>query len=420
MRSARAAVTIVAVSLGCARAVAAEAPVPAASSPAISSPVASEPTALDRPATSRELVVRAEAGAGVPAPYIAMRDLQRLQDRIAGGDTLAAAAHAKAITRTAAAFVAAKPATWNDPRNARALVLYLFSGGNAGAIASSIPRAALPKGLQDLYEGAVAYGLGMDNRARDKLLAIDARSLPSGLGGHLALVQATLLGERDPAKAIEQLDLARLLEPGTLVEEAALRKEMLLIDPKTGDLAKFALLARRYTGSFSRSVYVPNFRQVVNQAALAIGGGNGPGADGRLSQIADTLEGADRRRLLLTVAREALLAGRMDMAAFAAEQAGRLSRKGEVEQARALVYFGASTVAGPRREAGREALSAAAGAGLDPGDEALRLAALVVSDTIRDPAFAWQPARGAGDAGVIGDGERALAEADGAIKAVDR
>ena len=137
-------------------------------------------------------------------------------------------------------------------------------------------------------------------------------------------------------------------------------------------------------------------------------------------QIADTLDGADRRRLLLTVARDALLGGRMEMAAFAAEGAGRLSRRGEVEAARALVYFGASTVAGPRREAGREALGAAAGGGLDPSDEALRVAALAVSDTIRDPAFAGQPARGMADAGVIRDGERALADADGALKVLGR
>ena len=353
-------------------------------------------------------------------PYIAIRDLEKLQDRIAAGDSVAAAAHAKAIAQTAVAFAGAKTAVWSDARNARALVLYLFSGGNAAAMVGAIQPGALAKETQALYEGAVAYGLGQDEKARDRLLPIDAKTLPSGLGGHLALVQATLIAGSDKAKAIDRLDLARLLEPGTLVEEAALRKELMLIDVGGDDLAKFTLLARRYVGSFPRSVYFANFRQLLAQAAMAAGAKDDAPYALRLRQIVEVLEPPDRCRLYLAIAHDALISGRLTMAAFASEEAGRLARRGDAEEARAMVYFGASTIVGPRYELGRRALSSASIGRLDETDQALRLSAIAVADMIRDPAFAAaQPADRDRDTSVVQHGDQALGSSAAVLKSVD-
>ena len=62
---------------------------------------------------------------------------------------------------------------------------------------------------------------------RGKLLGdIDPKSLDLALGGQVAFVQSILLTTIDPKKAVALLDLARLLMPGGLVEEAALRREV--------------------------------------------------------------------------------------------------------------------------------------------------------------------------------------------------
>ena len=351
-----------------------------------------------------------------PSPIQAIRTLQNLQDRIASGDTIAAAAHSKTIGRIASAFVAAKPALWGDERNARALILYLFSGGDAAAITKAIPPSALAKGEQGLYSGALAYGLGEDDKARDALMPIDPKKLPSALGGHLALVQAILVAGSDPAKAITLLDLARLLEPGTLVEEAALRKEMSLISPVDGDLQKFAMLARRYVGTFPRSVYVQNFQQLLTQAATQIGDGDTVVAGARLLKLLEGLGKAEQRRLCLAIARNALVTGHMTMAAFLSEQAEQMAETGSQDHARALVYFGAATIAGSRYDAGVKALATAAVPSLDESDQALRSSAVAVAEMIRGPSFATQTNRGDTDAAVLRDGERALADAEAAMK----
>jgi chemotaxis protein MotC len=58
---------------------------------------------------------------------------------------------------------------------------------------------------------------------------VKPRAIPSSMSGHIALVQGRCLPHSDAPAAIERLDDARLLLPGTLVEEAALRREILLV-----------------------------------------------------------------------------------------------------------------------------------------------------------------------------------------------
>lgn len=354
------------------------------------------------------------------APYVIVRDLQKLQDRIALGDGVAEAVHAQAMERTAANFVTRKKAVWKEKRNARALIVYLFSGGSAPAIGAAILPTHLASEYETLYSGALAYGLGDDKQASISLLPIDAKTLPNGLGGHLALVQASLLGPDQKNKSIALLDLARLLEPGTLIEEAALRKEMSLIGP-SGDLDKFTFLSRRYLVAFPRSIYVDNFRQMVQQAAQQVGTGDTAEASARLTRLIAGLDKDTRRHLYLLIAREAVIAGRTRMAANASEEGGKLAGPADADAARAMTYFGAATIVGDRYDLGMKALSAAPVGLLDPRDQSLRASALSVADLIRRPPAASQ---GSADdnarAETLASAERSLAEADVLLKQVDK
>lgn len=359
----------------------------------------------------------AQAGAAPRSPADMVRDMEHLQDRIATGDTLAEAAHAKSIERTALAFAAAPRDTWRDKRNARALIIYLFSGGNAPSIEDTVPEDAVAEEYRKLYAGALAYGLGNDIAAREKLIPVDARSLPEEVGGHLALVQATLIGQDDRAKALRLLDLARLIAPGTLVEEAALRKEMSLIGA-TGDLDKFALLARRYRDAFPRSIYADNFRMMVATAAVELGGGDTDESAGRLGKLMAGLDRREQRRLYLLIARTAVLAGRTKMAALASSEAGRLAQGSRAEVARAMVYFGAATIVGDQYDLGLKALESVTPEELDARDRALRTSALALAAMIRDPgrAHGGQAPEAPTQIAAVGDSERALAASAALLK----
>ena len=358
------------------------------------------------------------ARADDPQPYETVRALETLQDRIAAGDAASQAAHARAVQRAAHAFVKAKAEAWTDKRNARALVLYLFSGGDAKTVADAIPIGVIAPSVADLYAGALAYGVGDDATAREKLMGLDAKLQPGGLGGHLALIQATLAATADKAKAVELLDLARLLAPGTLVEEAALRKEMSLIGP-TGDLDKFSLLTRRYLSAFPRSSYAQNFRELVARAATEIGSDETPGADKRLARLMTGLEPTERRRLYLAIAHAAALAGRTSMATYAGGEARKLCRPGDEDSLRAAIYYSAAAIVGDGYDDARRQLTGAPIDRLGAGDQALRASALAVAEIIRQPMQADRAATAqAGAVEIVTDAERALAASDGALKAV--
>ncbi len=301
---------------------------------------------------------------------------------------------------------------WKDKRNTRAMILYLFGGGNAGAIDGIVDKDDVAKGYEGLFLGALAYALGDDVKARTLLLPIDARAQTSGLGGHLALIQATLVANQDKVRALQLLDLARLLEPGTLVEEAALRKEMFLIGAD-GDLDKFTLLARRYEHAFAKSIYAENFRQMRIKTASEISKVDTAENNKRLERFLGSVEPRERQVIYLAVAKSAVIDGRSTTGAFAGEAAARLSDKADAEQARGKVYFGAAAVTGVDYERGLKALQDVDPKRLTPRDVALRASALEVAAMIRASTTDPQDGEGGPERGTV---QQTVVEAEKSLK----
>lgn len=358
------------------------------------------------------------ANAGDVPPYKMVRAMQALEDRIAGGDALAQAARNKTIARLGQSFAAMPPETWRDPRNARALVVYLFSGGDPVDLARAIQPEALNKEADALYRGALAYAGGNDDDARSLLLKIDAKTLPSGLAGHLALVQATLVEPTDKAKALALLDLTRLLEPGTLVEEAALRKQMSLIG-NGGDFDKLYLLEQRYQAAFAHSIYVQNYKQLVDTLAAQVAEANSSIGNDRLMRLLAPLAREDRRRLYLAVARRETISGHLVSAPFAAAEGGKLAEKGTHDETRAQLYYGASALVGDAYDKALKALAAAPPDQLDERDKILRIAALDMAATMH-AASSSQVAPSPGESAVLAKSEAALNAAEAALRSAGR
>ncbi|TGQ47026.1 chemotaxis protein MotC, partial [Mesorhizobium sp. M1C.F.Ca.ET.210.01.1.1] len=91
-----------------------------------------------------------------------------------------------------------------------------------------------------IAKGVIGYLNGRPGEAIEALRPIDPMTQPSDLGAFLALVKGSLLATDQPTAALMLLDEAKLLSPGTLVEEAALRRSV-GIAVTQGDAARFAL-----------------------------------------------------------------------------------------------------------------------------------------------------------------------------------
>jgi hypothetical protein len=76
-----------------------------------------------------------------------------------------------------------------------------------------------------------------------------------------------LISKENPGEAIRLLDLARVLAPGTLVEETALRRELVLAD-EIADIDKFTFLSSEYIWRFPNSAYFDSFRQRFVSSAV--------------------------------------------------------------------------------------------------------------------------------------------------------
>jgi chemotaxis protein MotC len=307
-------------------------------------PELSEPEAIPSPKPATGMP---EAGALPPPPkgepYELIRTLQVLQDQIAQGSSEALATQRVLRREIDRSFAVAAAAVWQDERNAAAAVTYVLSGGPPmvlRALQTIDPRPAIDP---HLIAGVLAYAEGNETEANQHLAEIDVARLAPSMGAQLALAKSALAVRNDPAAAKRFLAVARLLAPGTLVEEAALRREIFIAD-RLRDATAVEELARRYLARFRNSVYAGNFRNRFAAAVSRIDFGEE--ADfSRLEDLLLLVEPAARGQLCLTVALAAVVKGNSDAGAFAAERALALAPANSKEEARAQLYRAASMLA---------------------------------------------------------------------------
>ena len=379
-------------------------PAPVANAPPATKDAEAAKDAEAKPSNAPD-VPGARTKAEVPdllAPYMAVRSLQVLQEMVAHGSTSAQGAQPKLLSHIADVFAAADPAVWKERRNAQAAVLYLFSAGKPAVVRALLGRASFAPENDRLLKGALAYAEGEDGVAKALLGKIEPKSLPQGIGGHLALVLATLFAQDDAAKAGRMLDEARLLVPGTLVEEAALRRQIFL-SADAATLDKFVSLSRQYIRRFHNSVYAGNFKQRLTSFATGIAvSGDLPGLT-KLEPVLAELPVPERRGIYLELAQAALVQGKTETGRYAADKAVLLADDTSVDAARAKLYAAAASAPTNDAGAGRSLLAQVDPNRLSVRDAELRDAAMAVAQTVDADLLTRGGEAGAGQPGTTSD-----------------
>lgn len=315
-------------------------------------------------------------------PFEMARTLQMLQDEVARGNAPAHAVQQKLVARMTEVFLALDGDVWKEPRNMRAALVYGLSGGNPRVLRTLVERGYVPDDYLTLARGALAYVEGSYGEAAKLLDGVDARRLDPSIAGHVALVQSALVGDDQPKRAIPFLNLARLLMPGTLVEEAALRRQCMIV-AGDGDLEGFERLARQYLDRFGRSLYARSFRHQFATTVVRLDYSSGPGRLSQLRDAIDRLELAEQRELYLQISRLAVAAGSLGIARFASAEAGRVSEPGSAEERRARLYAASVGVVGEDFEHSYETLHQIDAGALDATDRRLLESALALAAEIR-------------------------------------
>jgi chemotaxis protein MotC len=284
-----------------------------------------------------------------PGPMQLVRTLHLMQDQIAIGSTEAHAGQRGLLSILDERFMSLEPETWQTSKNVRAAVSLVLSGGNPSILRKllELGSSIISESDKPLIEGALAYVEGREEAAQTALASLDPHSLPPTLGAQLALVQSALIVRKNAAKSDELLDFVRLQAPGTLLEEAALRRQV-FVASQTNNIEKFQSLATEYLRRYRHSIYAGNFRQRLASALTRIDFGQESSRFDGMVEMMTELEPEARRDLYLLAARSSIEQGFTTSARLMADKAQELARADKASATRAKLYRAASMITSPQ------------------------------------------------------------------------
>ena len=310
-------------------------------------------------------------------PVQLIRSLESLQDDIASGQPGALQMQPRVLADIGQKFLKEDPSTWENAQNIFAALTYLFNGGNPDVVETILKNA--PDGIipKNYIDGARAYAHHKKNRflkAFDNLPEDDSE-IPAALLLSITLSTVADMAEASPEKASDRLNWVRLAAPGSLFEEAAIRRQI-KVASMTGDLKLLRLLTRNYVTRFSKSPYANEFwRDFATTLPLM----DNRLDDQQLSEFINFAPKTIQLVIYLKISRTALIDARMARAHFGAEKALDIAHSLNVNDASARLYYAASSVGSTAAEDAGEMLKTISVNELPEKDRPLLMAAKAVA-----------------------------------------
>jgi chemotaxis protein MotC len=351
------------------------------------------------------LPAHADPGAASPARMV--RSLQFVQDAVVQGDHSAMDMQSHLLGLIDQRLRGADPTVFAERANVDAAFIYTMSGGNPATLAYLAENDAEGRFDPPLVAALALYLGGRNEAARGPLLALLPEYRTRRLGPYLALVAGNVTAARDVPAALHLFDWVRLLAPGTILEEAALRRSI-FIAGRAGQVEQGLDYAERYARRFLNSPYASQFADMFVDLVMA----HPDDIDGE--QIAATLDFMDPARqqaIYLRIARQAAIGGKRDLAQLAAARARGLATDGDSEAlALSGLYSGLASVPTDQVTAAFDAISDIPNGALAPRDIALREAARrIAEEVLRKPV----------SDGAVAQANRPVIDFDGAAEPDD-
>ncbi|MCO5157665.1 MAG: chemotaxis protein MotC [Aquamicrobium sp.] len=320
-------------------------------------------------------------------PYQMVRSLELVQDRIAGGDHAALPMQKKLLELIDARFRNAQGQEFTERRNFDALMVYAMSGGNPETVAASLGGLSLDEADRAATEGVLSYLGGDVAEARRVMASVDPAAHTQDVAAFLALVKGSVVAGDDVKSGLAMLDRARLLAPGTLVEEAALRRTLALAVP-SGDVERFTRAAEQYSRRFLRSPYAAQFAETFVAGILALK----DSIDlARVEQAVSWMTQEQARTVYLRLARRAAIDGDTALLEFASRRStgeAEAEAVSDASDARSELYASISSVTSDSVDAVLDRLIEMDASRLSSADRALLEAARTVATEVVAPVNA--------------------------------
>lgn len=350
----------------------------------------------------------AEAQSDLPPAKI-LRSLQFVQDSVVMGDHSARDMQKFLLSAFDTTLRTSDMSVFSDTKNADAALIYIMSGGNPATL-----NYLVAKDVQGYFDSRVVNVLQKYLSGRGGLVdKVVSDLIPeyrnNRLGPYLMLIAGNIAYTKDPAAALPFFDDARLSAPGTIIEEAALRRSIMatmqLKQPEKG-----MVYARKYAVRFLHSPYASQFADLF--VSLAIDS-FGAVTTKDIGEIAELMDAERAQEIYLRIARQASLQGKMELAQFAAEKANGIAEDtgDTTREPLSKLYSGLSDISGQDVLAAQEKLASIPESELSPRDLALRNAAKTIAEQIMQPPSLAAATTVSSSSGPATEGSRAPAPA---------
>ena len=344
-----------------------------------------DPTPNDHSSAERE------AKAGEPSAHFEemVESLRRIQDRVVYGERSALQEQEEQFIRIAEEFDridASKPV---EPPDFRAVLVYALSGGERDVLERFVTVWPPAEQERNLVEGVRQFIQGNSEESLRLLDPLQPFSLDPHLTGPVALAKASLYAAKNLEKANDALDIARLVEPHTALEEAAIRRQIALLFNQKKSPQAIRLVAE-YLRRYGKSAHAPSVLEYTGKIFLELDAGSGAV---HISEFNDDLEFVDsnlRAEALLSIAKAALSKGKLDAATSAATLCLHLEDIEEKARERARLYIAVAGAPTESATSAQEVLDQIRPGELSQDDVEMRGAAARVAASVIRPAVAGE------------------------------
>ncbi|MBW6420739.1 chemotaxis protein [Rhizobium sp. XQZ8] len=311
------------------------------------------------------------------APYAMLRSLQFVQDSVVLGDHSAAEMQRYMLATIDQRLRTADPSIFEDPRNVDAALVYAMSGGNPATLEFLASRDVAGNFDNRVADALRKYLSGKGTLAAKTIADMAVEYRDEKIGPYLSLVSGNVAITKDPKGALVYYDWARLTAPGTIIEEAALRRSV-AITVEANMVPQALSYSTKYARRFIHSPYASQFADFFVQLTVAhFGEITEDNIDGALEFM-----DADRRReIFLRIARAATIAGKNELARLASAKAEEL-KGSPTPAALAKLYGGMADIPTKDISTAMQAISNVPDEALSPRDRALRQAAKTIADQV--------------------------------------
>lgn len=275
----------------------------------------------------------------LPGAAALLSGLFQVQDSIVRGDRSALKLQADILKMMREQLLAMRGRPILPETDIGPVLLFALAGGDPVAAVQVLAFVPDDHADVELARAVVSYLRRDMPAALPRFEAIDPLALPMPLGAYVAMAKGNVSISEKRDVAERSFNLVRLLAPGTLLEEVALRR-LVWLTAGNGDAPAFHRVAASYANRFSASPYFGQFLKFFMEGAVRL-----PTDDG-IRAVLDLLPEDARVPLKMRLSREALIAGNNELADIVSASLLRdLADSADERVQRAHLYAGMTQVA---------------------------------------------------------------------------